>query len=73
MFKFIKFDLNARAHSYKHTHRVEHAASWKLIKPHFQAIFRDIIFPMMCYGKEDNELWQEDPYEYIRMKFGELA
>lgn len=25
----------------------------------------------MCYKDEDEELWQEDPYEYIRMKFGE--
>ena len=24
----------------------------------------------MCYKDEDEELWQEDPYEYIRMKFG---
>lgn len=27
----------------------------------------------MCYKDEDEELWQEDPYEYIRMKFGNLA
>lgn len=25
----------------------------------------------MCYTDADEELWQEDPYEYIRMKFGE--
>ncbi len=25
---------------------------------------------MMCYSQEDDQLWQEDPYEYIRMKFG---
>lgn len=24
----------------------------------------------MCYTDNDEELWQEDPYEYIRMKFG---
>lgn len=23
----------------------------------------------MCYKDEDEKLWQEDPYEYIRMKF----
>lgn len=27
----------------------------------------------MCYKDEDEELWQEDPYEYIRMKFGNGA
>lgn len=29
-----------------------------------------MIFSVMCYKDEDEELWQEDPYEYIRMKFG---
>lgn len=27
----------------------------------------------MCYTDADEELWQEDPYEYIRMKFGRDA
>eukprot|EP00731_Ephydatia_muelleri_P006488 Em0003g736a len=48
---------------------VEHGGSWKLLKPHFFTIFTDIVFPMMCYSKEDEQLWQDDPYEYIRMKF----
>ena len=26
---------------------------------------------MMCYSDKDDELWNEDPYEYIRMKFGQ--
>ncbi len=46
------------------------AAMWKLVEPHFMEIFQSIIFPMMCYSEEDDQLWQEDPYEYIRMKFG---
>ena len=37
-----------------------------------QVIFQEIVFPMMCYSDADNELWNEDPYEYIRMKFGQL-
>lgn len=35
-----------------------------------QGIIQDVIFPLMCYTDADEELWQEDPYEYIRMKFG---
>lgn len=27
----------------------------------------------MCYKDEDEKLWQEDPYEYIRMKFSEYS
>jgi len=37
-----------------------------------QGIIQDVVFPLMCYTDSDEELWQEDPYEYIRMKFGEL-
>ena len=29
------------------------------------------MFPLMCYTQEDDELWQEDPYEFIRVKYGE--
>lgn len=37
---------------------------------YLQGIIQDVIFPLMCYTDADEELWQEDPYEYIRMKFG---
>lgn len=39
---------------------------------YLQGIIQDVIFPLMCYTDADEELWQEDPYEYIRMKFGEF-
>lgn len=29
-----------------------------------------VVFPLLCHTDEDEELWTEDPYEYIRMKFG---
>ncbi|KAK1790364.1 hypothetical protein P4O66_014264, partial [Electrophorus voltai] len=32
-------------------------------------VAQDVVFPLMCYKDEDEKLWQEDPYEYIRMKF----
>lgn len=48
---------------------LSHANSWKLIRPHFQEIFVDIVFPLLCYNDDDNQLWHDDPYEYIRMKF----
>ena len=25
----------------------------------------------MCYTEEDDELWKDDPYEFIRIKYGE--
>uniref|UniRef100_A0A4W3GXB4 Importin 8 n=1 Tax=Callorhinchus milii TaxID=7868 RepID=A0A4W3GXB4_CALMI len=48
---------------------VGHSLTWKQMKPHIQSISEEVIFPLMCYKDEDEELWQEDPYEYIRMKF----
>ncbi|XP_037369985.1 importin-8 isoform X1 [Talpa occidentalis] len=48
---------------------VVHSVTWKQLKPHIQNISEDVIFSVMCYKDEDEELWQEDPYEYIRMKF----
>lgn len=48
---------------------VVHAVTWKQMKPHMQSISQDVIFSVMCYKDEDEELWQEDPHEYIRVKF----
>ncbi|KAK2101774.1 Importin-8 [Saguinus oedipus] len=48
---------------------VVHSITWKQMKPHIQNISEDVIFSVMCYKDEDEEMWQEDPYEYIRMKF----
>uniref|UniRef100_UPI00358E494A importin-7-like isoform X2 n=1 Tax=Myxine glutinosa TaxID=7769 RepID=UPI00358E494A len=48
---------------------VGHSITWKNLKPHVQTLVQDVIFPLMCYSDEDEILWQEDSYEYIRMKF----
>uniref|UniRef100_A0A8C4F1C5 Importin N-terminal domain-containing protein n=1 Tax=Dicentrarchus labrax TaxID=13489 RepID=A0A8C4F1C5_DICLA len=52
---------------------LSHSLTWKQMKPHMQAICQEVIFPLMCYKDEDEKLWQEDPYEYIRMKFSEYS
>lgn len=49
---------------------VSHAHSWKLLKPHMFAIILDVLFPLMSYSESDEELWNTDPHEYIRTKFG---
>ena len=40
------------------------------LPPSVQLIFTEVVFPMMCYSDKDEELWNEDPYEFIRLKFG---
>ncbi|GJQ71192.1 hypothetical protein Trydic_g1090 [Trypoxylus dichotomus] len=48
---------------------VSHALTWRLLKPHMCAIIQDVLFPLMSYSQEDEELWSVDPHEYIRVKF----
>lgn len=48
---------------------VGQSVAWKLLKPHMLSIIQDIIFPLMCYSDADQELWNSDPYEYVRVKF----
>lgn len=49
---------------------VSHAHAWKFLKPHMFAIIQDVLFPIMSHSPADQELWETDPYEYIRVKFG---
>jgi hypothetical protein len=32
-------------------------------------IVKDILFPIMSYTESDAELWETDPFEYVRVKF----
>lgn len=35
-------------------------------------IIRDVLFPILSYSAADEELWNNNPYEYIRVKFGKV-
>lgn len=48
---------------------VLHSMTWKMLKNDMMVVVEKIIFPLMCHSNEDEELWHEDPREYIRMKF----
>ncbi len=47
-------------------HAIKTAATWKLLKPHAPALVAAVVLPLMCYDDEDDDLWREDPHEYIR-------
>lgn len=36
----------------------------------WQTLIQDVIFPLMCHSDEDEEMWKNDPHEYIRVKYG---
>lgn len=67
--------LNLLLTKFKHLflRSVSHAYTWKLIKPHMVAVIQDVIFPIMSFTDSDQELWESDPYEYIRLKFGKRS
>lgn len=74
-FLFCLFSTCLRVKNYNFVYilitcRVSHAFSWKFLKPHMFAIVQDVLFPILSYSQADEELWNTDPYEYIRVKFG---
>jgi len=48
---------------------ISHSFSWKVIKPHMMEVVQDVIYPLCCHSDKDEELWQEDPQEFIRTKY----
>jgi len=48
---------------------ISNSLHWKIMRPYIQTIIQEVVFPLMCYTEEDDELWQEDPYEFIRVKY----
>ena len=36
----------------------------------FQSLIQDVVFPLMSYSDDDDQLWNNDPNEYIRIKYG---
>jgi len=51
---------------------VELKDSYKLLRPHLDPLLQSIVFPLVCFGEEDAELWEQDPQEYIRKGYDVL-
>lgn len=37
-----------------------------------QTVIVDVIFPLLCHSDDDQEMWESDPIEYIRTKYGKF-
>lgn len=48
------------------TTAVSSAATYKMLKPNMDAVLFSIVFPLVCHSKHDQELWENDPHEFIR-------
>lgn len=40
--------------------------TYKVLHPHLDDIAMRVMFPLVCFGAEDKELWEDDPNEYVR-------
>jgi len=43
--------------------------TWKFLKPHMLVIIQEILYPLMCHTDEDEDLFENDPIEYIKTKY----
>ena len=48
------------------THAVALSSTWKALRPHAGSLLAGVVFPLCCFSDEDDELWRDDPQEYIR-------
>ena len=44
--------------------------TWKFIKAHMLTIIQEILYPLLCHSEEDDDLFENDPVEYIKVKYG---
>jgi hypothetical protein len=52
---------------------VSKSVTYQLLKPQLDVVLFEIIFPLMCFNDADDQLWREDPHEYVRKGYGELT
>ena len=48
---------------------VGHAHTWKILKNVYNDMLVIILFPLLCFSDDDQDLWDDDPHEFIRSKF----
>lgn len=48
---------------------IGHAHTWRILKNVYHEMLVVILFPLLCFSDDDQDLWDDDPHEYIRSKF----
>lgn len=43
--------------------------TWKSLRSHIQIIISHFLFPRICFTKSDEELWADDPQEFLKTVF----
>ncbi|CAH9136550.1 unnamed protein product [Cuscuta epithymum] len=45
---------------------ISKSSMYNLLQPNLDILLFEIVFPLMCFNDNDQKLWDEDPYEYVR-------
>ncbi|XP_042430616.1 importin beta-like SAD2 isoform X1 [Zingiber officinale] len=48
------------------TSSISKNSMYQLLQPQLDIVLFEIIFPLMCFNDNDQNLWAEDPHEYVR-------
>ena len=51
---------------------IKYGHTWKILKGHIQEIVGHAVLPLLAFNEEDEELWNEDPQEYVRKGYDVL-
>eukprot|EP01125_Pyxidicula_operculata_P021827 TRINITY_DN8675_c0_g1_i1.p1 TRINITY_DN8675_c0_g1~~TRINITY_DN8675_c0_g1_i1.p1 ORF type:complete len:1052 (+),score=285.77 TRINITY_DN8675_c0_g1_i1:135-3158(+) len=51
------------------TSSIYHSQTWQLVKPHVDALFRSIFFPILMFNQEDYDTYYNEPQEFINRQF----
>ncbi|KAI8097286.1 armadillo-type protein [Halteromyces radiatus] len=51
---------------------IKHKTTWQIMKPHTDVLVSQFIFPQLCISLEDEQLWQNDPVDYVHKKIDPL-
>ncbi|EGN93981.1 hypothetical protein SERLA73DRAFT_115471 [Serpula lacrymans var. lacrymans S7.3] len=53
------------------TECVKPKTTWTLLKPHFETLVSSFVFPQLSFNSSKQQLWENDPVEYIRTSVDE--
>ena len=48
---------------------ISHSVTYKAMKTKLESLLFEVIFPLMCFSRDDGELWESDPEEFVRREF----
>ncbi|KAI9304897.1 armadillo-type protein [Cunninghamella echinulata] len=51
---------------------IKQKTTWQILKPHVETLVAHFIFPQLCFSAEDEELWNDDPVEFVHKKVDPL-